>query len=279
MYDVVVTPDLIYRQVDGESLMADLHRPETETPPPVAVYVHGGGFKFGSRSDHADTRLSGLARHGIAVLSVDYRLAPASRFPAPLHDIRAAVQWVRANASTLGVDATRVAIWGASAGGLLASLVALTSDDAELDETVGSPTEQSGAVQAVVAWFPLTDLLADASRSALETAAIPFDFESAFFGADSLAEVIANPDLANIARRASPVNWASATAPPFLIAHGDRDRFVMVGQSITFHDALVRAGANSSLMLVGGAGHQDAAFDAPANLALTAAWITTTLAG
>lgn len=267
MYDVIHTPDLIYRDIDGQELRADLHRPSTEHPPPVVLYVHGGGFQFGSRTDDADVRLEALAAHGVAVLSVDYRLAPDHPFPAPLEDLRAAVRWTRENAGRLDVDATRIGVWGASAGGLLASLLALTSGD----------DDDAARVQAVVAWFPLTDLLASASRSALESAIFPYHFEAALLGVATVAEVTSDPALRDRARQASPLHHVTGDAPPFLIAHGDRDRITPVGQSTALHEALVRAGVPSSLVLVGGAGHEDAAFQAPAHLALTAAWVIATL--
>jgi acetyl esterase/lipase len=274
MYDVKVTEDLSYADVDGQRLLADLYRPATEQPPPVVLYVHGGGFARGSRSDNAEDRLAALAAHGVAVLSLDYRLVPAVRFPAQLHDVKAAVRWARANAASLGVDGGRAGIWGASAGALLASLVALTPGQAGLDGELGDHLDQSSAVQAVVAWFGVADLLASASRSWLEAQILPFDFEAALLGVASAADVPAAGDLA---RQASPLTWVSAEAPPFLIAHGDRDRVVPAAQSHMLHEALVRAGAHSSLLLLGGAGHEDAAFDAPANLALTAGFLSAAL--
>lgn len=206
----------------------------------------------------------------MAVLSIDYRLAPSAHFPAQLHDLKAAVRWSRACAADLGIDAERIGVWGVSAGAILASLAGLTPDRRELEGNLGEHLDQSSAVQAVVAWMGVSDLLASASRSWLEAQILPFNFEAALLGKDSAAGVTSDPDLA---RRASPLTWVSADAPPFLIAHGDRDRVVPVGESHALHEALVRAGASSSLLVLGGAGHEDAAFDAPPNLALTAAFL------
>lgn len=275
MYDVIVTADLTFARVQGQNLRADLHRPATEAPPPAVVYVHGGGFEVGSRTDGAEERVSALARHGLAVLSVDYRLAPASH-PAQLHDVKAAVRWLRGSAADLGVDASRVGIWGASAGAVLAALVGLTAQAPELDGDVGEHLDRSAAVDAVVAWFGASDLLAGAARSRLETAILPFDVEARLLGVASAAEVT-SPGVVDRARQASPLSWASHAAPPFLIAHGDRDRIVPIAQSQALHDALVRAGARSSLLLVGGAGHEDQAFDSPQNLALTAGFLAACL--
>jgi acetyl esterase/lipase len=264
VHDVVITADLVFRHVDGADLLADLHRPSTPQPPPVVVHVHGGGFRFGTRTDGAGSRLSALAAHGIAVLSIDYRLAPLATYPAPVEDVGAAVSWVRDHAVELGVDGERLALWGVSAGGLLASLTAL---DAAPDAGVG----------AVVAWFPLTDLEAGAARSPLERAVIPLDLEAALLGLDDGSEIAADAETAERARRASPVRRVRRGAPPFLIAHGDRDRITPPSQSRALHDALVAAGVESTLLLLGGAGHEGSEFDTPAHLSLTAAWLLATL--
>jgi acetyl esterase/lipase len=123
----------------------------------------------------------------------------------------------------------------------------------------------------VVSWFGLADLPALASRSGLEAQIVPFNFEAVALGAGSAAEV------AELAVHVNPLTWVRADAPPFLIAHGDRDRVVPTAQSQALHDALVRVGADSSLLLVGGAGHEDAAFDTATNLALTAGFLSAVL--
>lgn len=280
-YDVILTTGLTYREVDEELLSADLYKPVTELPPPIVVYVHGGGFQFGSRRDDSDTRLRALAQHGLAVLSIDYRLAPAARFPAQILDVRAAVEWVRSQAPQLGLDGERIALWGASAGASLASLAALTSCSAHSDSVSSEPADHVDLAEcqvgAVVAWFGLSDLLDSASRSWLEAEILPFAFEAALLGVDTSAAVIGDPEAAGRARRASPLSWVTADAPPFLIAHGDRDRITPISQSQKLHDALVRVGASSTFCTVGGAGHEDRAFESEANLALTAAWIKAAL--
>lgn len=277
MYDVAVTTGLTYRKTGDQSLMADLYLPATQDVPPVVLYVHGGGFQTGSRTDDSATRLAALAAYGIAVFSVDYRLAPGARFPDQLHDVRAAVRWLRTHATHLGVDGARMAIWGASAGGLLASLAGLSIGSMESEEIEDQRGSVCSAVQAVVTWFGLADLVDTASRSWLEAELLPFNFEAAFLGVESVTTNAEDGLVADRARRASPLTWVSSDAPPFLISHGDRDRITPVAQSQALHDSLVRAGANSTLQLIGGAGHEDRAFESPANLAMTAGWLLATL--
>ncbi|WP_371348630.1 alpha/beta hydrolase fold domain-containing protein [Ancylobacter sp. IITR112] len=270
MHDVEITRDHVYAEIGELKLLADLYRPITETPPPLVIYIHGGGWAVGSRADGADTRLRPFAALGLAVLSIDYRLVDTAHFPAQLHDVKAAIRWARARGAELGVDAGRIAVWGASAGALLASLAGLTAGQPEMDGVVGAHVEQSTAVGAVVSWFGQSDLRETTHRSWLETLILPFNFEAGLLGVESVADVAKVPELA---RSASPVSWVGSAAPPFLIAHGDRDRVILASESEALHAALVRAGARSVFALLGGAGHEDHAFDAPENLAMTAGFL------
>ncbi|GAB3881479.1 hypothetical protein GCM10029964_037610 [Kibdelosporangium lantanae] len=140
-------------------------------------------------------------------------------------------------------------IWGASAGAYLGSLLALSTED----------------VQAVVHWFGQADLVASAARSEVEARLLPFHFE-----ADLLGDV-------DRAAEWSLLSRVTSKAPPFLIAHGDRDRIVPPAQAYALHHALGQAGARSRLELVAGAGHEDAQFDTPEMLATTAAWLRAVL--
>lgn len=127
-----------------------------------------------------------------------------------------------------------------------------------------SITSRPGQVSAVVSWFGPADLVRFSSRSALEVQALTSRYEENLLGPAPTPEQL---------REASPVRWVTADAPPFLIAHGDNDRICSVTESMTLHDTLSRAGVSSRLMLVGGAAHEDARFDQPDMLALTAAWL------
>jgi acetyl esterase/lipase len=110
-----------------------------------------------------------IVANGFAVASVNYRLIPSVRFPAPVHDVKAAVRWLRANAAEYGLDPDRIAIGGVSAGGHLASLTALTAGDAQLEGNVGDHPGVSRAVSAVVAYCPSSDFLLSGGRNTLGT--------------------------------------------------------------------------------------------------------------
>lgn len=271
MFEVDVQSDVTYAEVEGTVLSLDLHRPRTPSPPPVVVYLHGGAWQVGDKAEGAAERLSALAAHGIAVVSANYRLIEAALYPAQIHDAKAAVRWVRAHGDEHGLATERVGIWGASAGGYLASMVGLTADDPELEGSVGDAATNASAVDAVVVWFGQSDLAGSARRSGLETMILEPPVEPPLFGLDSAEQY---PDRL---RDASPLARVHAAAPPFLIAHGDRDRVTPLLESFTLHDRLVREGRNSALLTVGGAGHEGAEFDAPANLAITAAFLMTHL--
>jgi acetyl esterase/lipase len=267
-----VLRDLRYATADGIDLHLDLYLPAVR-PAPLCVYVHGGGWMRGARTDRAAERLLPVARAGVAVASVDHRLSGQATFPAPLDDVRAAVRWLRATAADHGLDSTRIGAWGASAGGHLAALLGLTRDerDAELE---------SSAVQAVVAWFASTDLLALATDPP-EGPLPPFvtgplpdpPFEARLLG------VAAAADAPDRARAASPVTHAHAGAPPFLLAHGDRDGLVPSAQSRRLAEALRASGADATLWLLAGGNHEDPAFDRPESLAAVAAFLRERLAG
>ena len=267
-----VETDLVFATIEERELALDIYRPP-DGDAPVTLYVHGGGWRAGDKADDGPRRLAPLSACGVTVVSVNYRLVPRARFPDQLHDLKGAVRWLRGNGDRLGLPTERIGVWGASAGAYLGSLLALTPGVGEFEGTVGGHADRSSAVQAVVHWFGQSDLVAAGSRSAVESSLLPFAFEAGLLGVADVA------DAAGRARELSLLPWVSAAAPPFLIAHGDRDHVVSPAEGQALHHALVRAGASSRLELLGGAGHEGAEFDRPASLALTAAWLRATLAG
>ena len=271
---VEVRRDLEFARPDGEPLLLDLHRPAGDATVPVCLYLHGGGWARGTRADRAEERLAPVARAGIAVASVDYRLSGRAHFPAQLDDARAAVRWLRSAGGEHGLATDRIGAWGASAGGHLASLLGLCTDDR--DGELGD-----GSVQAVVAYFPPTDLLALADDPpegppppflAGRPPAVP-PLEAQLLGLDR-----AQDDPAR-ARAASPVAQVRSDAPPFLLAHGDRDGLIPGVQSRRFADALAGAGAPVQLLLLAGANHEDPQFETAATLGAVAGFLRSALEG
>jgi acetyl esterase/lipase len=266
MTPVTVDRNHAFATVGETTLGLDLYRaPQTDAP--LVLYVHGGGWRSGDKTDAGAERLAPLAAYGVTVASVDYRLVPGATFPDQLHDLKGAVRWLRAHGPSLGLRTDRLGIWGVSAGAYLGSLLALTADDDELEGAVGGNLEQSSAVQAVVHWFGQSDLLVAGSRTDIEARLLPFAFEAGLLGVSSVIEA------ADRARDLSLLTRVSPQAPPFLVAHGDRDHVVAPSEGHALHHALSRAGADTQFMLLGGAGHEGPEFNRRATLAMTAAWL------
>ena len=157
----------IYRNVayaqDSPAQKLDLYLPAPGEPPyPVLIAIHGGGFIGGDKEDGQIVPvLQGLTR-GYAVVGLDYRLSPEAHFPAAISDVKAAVRWVRAHAGEYGLDGSRIALWGDSAGGNLAALAGTSGDSAALRGPRPANADQPDQVQAVVDWFgPISFLRTD----------------------------------------------------------------------------------------------------------------------
>jgi acetyl esterase/lipase len=228
---------IVFAERQGfRALELDLYRPagaSTEARP-LLVYVHGGGWRQSHRSRAPrETRgwdrgfFERLTDAGFVVAAPDYRLSGEARFPAQLDDVIEALKWLHRHGADCAVDADRVYLWGASAGGHLAALAAL-SDDAP-------------AVRGVVCWYPITDLLA------LDPQATD-SFEAGLLG----GPIGANRELA---AAASPVHHVHAGGPPFLLQHGDADTWVPCDQSVRLAERLRGAGVSVELDIVPGADH------------------------
>jgi acetyl esterase/lipase len=240
-----------YAAIPGiRPLELDLYLPAAR-PAPVVVFLHGGGWRVGSRRSGGPAFPGGAlfeaaARAGLAVASVDYRLSAEAVWPAQLHDVKAAVRWLRSRSGELGIDPDRVAVWGESAGGHLAALLGLTNGDEALEGDVGV-TGPSSAVTAVAAWYPPTDL----PGMAADLGTDPLDAttrEAQLLGG-------AVPSVPDAAAQASPVTRVTPDAPPFLLLHGADDSMVPCVQSERLHAALVEAGVEAELVLYPGADH------------------------
>jgi acetyl esterase/lipase len=238
--------DIEYASVGGISLKLDLYLPDTTGKPfPVVMWVHGGGWQAGDKSY---PMILPLVKEGFAIASIDYRLSQQALFPAQIHDCKAAVRWLRANAARYGLNPDKIGAAGASAGGHLVALLGTTANHPELEGTEGN-AGVSSAVQAVVDYFGPADFINWNKNNPNPAAQESAD--------DPIARLIGGTVLANLdkARAASPITYVSSQSCPFFIAHGDRDSLVPLGQSIELNDALQKAGVPSTLYVVKGGGH------------------------
>jgi acetyl esterase/lipase len=221
---------------------------KTEKPLPVIALIHGGGWVNGDRLGYAAQAIQFARTGDYAAVTVGYRLTGEASWPAQIHDCKAAIRWIRANARALNVDPERIAVWGSSAGGHLSSLLGTSGDVAALEGELGPHTGVSSRVQCVVNLCGPADF----------TQALMFDKDGQpIWNDDAVSGLLggAAPDRNAEARAASPVTHVSKDDPPFLTFHGTADQRVAFRHAETLHAALQKAGVPSQLVPITGGGH------------------------
>lgn len=224
-YDYHVVWDQTYSPGDWpQALQGDLYLPERSGPVPVVLVVHGGSWQHGKRGDMAFVARQ-LASHGFAAFTVDYRLAPAYLYPAPVQDLEQAVAWLHAHAAEYHFDESHMGAWGYSAG---AHLVAM----------LGTQANPKVHLQAVVAGGTPADLRQWPHSPIVKV----------FLGKN------ASEDL-TLATQASPVANVSAGDPPFFLYHGAKDTLVEPDQPQRLAAALTQVGVPVEVHYLGHYGH------------------------
>lgn len=240
--------DLVYATLGDRELRVDVYAPSSrpESPIPAVVWVHGGGWRGGSKEGIG--RAAPILARGYGLVSVEYRLSGEAIFPAAIADVKAAMRWVRANASRFGFDPSRLGAWGSSAGGHLVALLGTAHEVSRWDEMHEENAGVSSRPDAVCNWFGPTDFL----RMNDFPGRIDHDGEdspeSMFIG----APIRENPEKT---QRANPIRYVTADDPPMLHMHGEVDQSVPYNQSELLHAALERAGLDTALYMVKGADH------------------------
>ena len=234
-----VERDVVFGQAGEVVLKLDIFSPTNAGRAfPVVMYVHGGGWKMGSKSMLSIIQgPAELLRRGFAVVAINYRLAPDYKFPAMLEDAKCAVRFLRSHAKNFNLDPDHIGAMGDSAGGHLSALLGLTDSSAGFEGS-GGWSNVSSRVQAVVVLYGPTDFSAHTKPAGKFELSLLRDG----FGATG-------PD-DPILQRASPVTYVSTNAPPFLILHGDHDSLVSIQQSQELHAKLQAAGTSSTFVVI-----------------------------
>ncbi|HXA50032.1 MAG TPA: alpha/beta hydrolase, partial [Candidatus Acidoferrum sp.] len=239
---VLADRDVEYSAVGGRQTM-DIIRPRDSSggPRPAVLLVHGGGFRGGAKEGYL-TLAAKLAEHGYVAATANYRLSPRNQFPAAVQDVKAAVRFLRANATKFGIDASHIGALGGSAGGHLVLMLGLTAGVEEFEGS-GPNRDQSSAVQCVVDEYGPSDFTQSYSKSVDAAQVLPM-----FLGGDLDHERPAH-------MRASPLNWVTPNAAPTLAIHGTADTFVAYEQSLWMVERLIAAGVPAEIETISGAGH------------------------
>ncbi len=249
--DRVVT-DVVFLAADRAEKL-DLYLPAPRPPgaplSPAVVWIHGGGWRGGTKSEARGKNIcSLLAAAGYVAVSIDYRLGDGA-WPTNLHDCKNAVRFLRVNAARYGLDPERIAVAGGSAGGHLALMVGLTAGKKEFESETLYPGVSS-AVRAVVNFYGITNLSVPG-----QTDAKGAPTATSVLMRNSLALFGATDDRAEVYRVASPVAHVAKNSPPVLTFHGKGDAIVDYPQAQALDAALKRAGAPHELHLIEGVGH------------------------
>ncbi len=252
----------------SEAQKLDIYLPnEGEGPFPVILAVHGGGFEFGDKAtDEMNPELTGVNR-GYAVVSVNYRMSGEAKFPAAVHDVKAAVRFIKAHAAEYDLDATRIAAWGDSAGGNLVSMLGTTAGHPELEDLTMGNAYYDSSVTCVVNWFGPTDFSEmdalfeeSGTKSAMRHSSSDSP-ESKYMG-------VAVELIPNLVGFANPESYISKDTVPFFIENGSEDTNVPTQQSVKFSEKLKKVIGEDKVVYIQlpNTGHGGPAFSTDENL-------------
>jgi acetyl esterase/lipase len=244
--------DIPYADTGNPRHRLDLYLPKSSESDklPVIVFFHGGAWMKRDKS-YGAIRLMPFLRTGqYAGVSAGYRLSGETQWPTQIHDCKAAIRWVRANATKYGLDADHIGVWGMSAGSHLALMLGVSADVPELEGDIGTYKGVSSKVTAVANFFGVSELLAMIGQ--------PSDIDRTKSDAPE-AMLIGGPLLENTdkANSASPITYVTLNDPPVLTVHGTADRTVPYDQAVRLDAALRKAGVLSYFVTIKGGGHGD----------------------
>ena len=231
-----------YSNPEDTHLQLNLARPKSGNGPfPTVLCIHGGGFRAGKRESY-DALCVKLAERGYVAATMTYRLAPKHKFPAAVHDTKAAVRWLRANAAKYKINPDKLGVTGGSAGGHLAQFLGVTANVPQFEGT-GGHANQSSRVTCVVNVYGPSDFTKSYGKSVDAHEVLPL-----WFGGD-----LSTHNALHI--QGSPLYWVTPNAAPTLCIHGTEDKSVAHEQAVWLVDKLKAATVEAELLTLEGAGH------------------------
>ncbi len=253
--DMELIKEIAYSKDGNKAHKLDILRLKkaSKEPTPVIVWIHGGGFVSGSRTD-GYKRLERFVKQGYLGVTIDYRSAWEKPFPAQLQDCKCAIRFLRAHAKQYNLDAKHIGVWGGSAGGNLVSMLGVTGGIKEF-EGDGGWEKESSRVQAVVDYYGMTDFLAIYAMAKAGTSTERF---KPLDGNESISHLLGVKkyfEHSDLCRKASPTTYASKDDAPFYIFHGDLDPLTPHQQGELLNETLRKAGVESDFYLVKGGKH------------------------
>jgi acetyl esterase/lipase len=247
--DTVISKNIVYAEAGNRKLLLDIYKLSSKKDPYLIVWVHGGAWRSGSK----ESPPLGMLQEGYAIASLDFRLSTEAPFPAQVHDIKAAIRFLRAHAAQYGYRHDSVIIWGSSSGGHLVALAGTTNNDPYMEGTLGNDRNESSSVQAVIDFYGPANLLTILTQSTPHGISVR---------APALELLLGKPveQVPELAKKASPVYQVDPTDPPMLIVHGDQDIQVPVNQSLELMAAYKKNKLTVQLEIIPGAGHGDTVY-------------------
>ena len=188
-------------------------------PHKVIVALHGGGWENGDRKSASLKSIQMATQQGYAVINIGYRLSDEAKWPAQLYDVKAAIRFIRANAKKFRLDPRNIVVWGNSAGGHLASMLAATNGREEMEDLAMGNPKMSSDVQGVVSWYGISDI------SKLPAASQEMANNLMGYNVREKAEE---------SKTASPIHYVNKNFPPIYLLHGTNDQVVPFEQSVEF---------------------------------------------
>lgn len=288
--------DIVFAQVPTikggtKDLMINIWKGTGEGAQPVVLFVHGGAWVSGDNNLEAAgsqqiKALMKLRDEGITIAAATYRFSPEAIFPAQIHDVKAAIRHLKANAQEYGIDSSRIMTMGESAGSQLALLAAVSNGEKELEGSVGGNLNVDSKVIGCVDCYGMTDFLTlasdlyarkDLGRTDAQVYELVEDERSTrsqLFGLTTkecnLGTVSAHPEQFPeqyaLVKQGSPIFHVTPDDPPVLIINGQRDIRVPSAQAIKMYEALYGAGVEAELLLNDRAPHGDLGTEAAASI-------------